>query len=142
MTLLTSVKNTDRPWFVVDADGKTLGKLSVVIADTLRGKNKPNFTPHTDGGAYVVVLNAEKIHVSGTKENLKMYFRHTRYIGKLKKEVLKDVRVKNPTRILQEAVSGMLPHTKLRDSQMKRLRLIIGNINPYEAQKPSPLPLK
>ncbi|MCF7905972.1 50S ribosomal protein L13 [Candidatus Gracilibacteria bacterium] len=140
-TLRQNVTNTDRQWFLVDADGITLGKLAVRIADVLRGKNKPSYTPHVDGGNYVVVLNAEKIMVSGRKEEGKKYYRHSRRLGELKSQTLREVRAKRPTRILEEAVSGMLPSTKLRASQMKRLKLVIGSENPYEAQKPQPLSL-
>jgi len=135
-TLRQNVKNSDRQWFVVDADGKNLGKLSTVIANALRGKNRVDFTPHVDSGAYVIVLNAEKIAVSGNKEENKMYYRHSGYLGHLKQEKLKEVREKNPTRIIREAVSGMLAKNKHRKNQLRRLFLIIGNVNPHEAQKP------
>jgi len=135
-TLRQNVKNTDRKWFLVDAKDKTLGELAVVIANTLRGKNKVTFTPHVDGGDYVIVLNAEKIRVTGNKEEDKKYYRHSGYLGNLKTESLKVVREKNPARILQNAVSGMLPKNRLRAPQLKRLILVIGDKNPHEAQKP------
>ena len=134
-TLRQNVKNTDRKWFIVDAKDKTLGDLAVVIANTLRGKNKVTFTPHVDGGDYVVVLNTEKIRVTGNKEEDKKYYRHSGVLGNLKTESLKVVREKNPARILQSAVSGMLPKNRLRAPQMKRLILVIGDKNPHEAQK-------
>jgi len=140
-TLRQNIVNEDRQWFLVDADGVTLGKLAVKIADTLRGKDVATYTPHVDGGNYVIVLNAEKIAVSGRKEEGKKYYNHSRTLGELKTQTLREVRTKNPMRILEEAVNGMLPSTKLRASQMKRLRLVIGNKNPYEAQKPKPLSL-
>ncbi len=139
--LRQNVTNADRTWFVVDADGKILGKLATAIANTLRGKNRADFTPHVDGGDYVVVLNAEKIVLSGKKEEDKNYYRHSRYIGQLKTQSAKEVREKNPTRILQEAVSGMLTKTKLRNAQLKRLFLIVGDKNPHEAQQCKPLEL-
>ncbi len=135
-TLRQNVKNTDRKWFLVDAKDKTLGELAVAIANTLRGKNKVTFTPHVDGGDYVVVLNVEKVRVTGNKEEDKKYYRHSGYLGHLKTESLKVVREKNPARILRDAVSGMLPKNRLRASQMKRLILVVGDKNPHEAQKP------
>ena len=135
-TLRQNVKNTDRKWFLVDAKDKTLGELAVAVANTLRGKNKVTFTPHVDGGDYVVVLNVEKVRVTGNKEEDKKYYRHSGYLGHLKTESLKVVREKNPARILRDAVSGMLPKNRLRASQMKRLILVVGDKNPHEAQKP------
>lgn len=140
-SLRQNVTNAHRKWFVIDAEGKTLGSLAVKIASTLRGKNRPDFTPHVDGGDYVVVLNADKVAVSGNKEEHKLYYRHSGYIGHLKVASLAEVRKKQPGRILQEAVSGMLPKTKLRKEQMKRLLLVMGNENPHAAQKPEPLTL-
>lgn len=133
--LRQNVKNTDRKWFVIDAKDKTLGELAVVLANKLRGKNKVTFTPHVDGGDYVVVLNSEKIRVTGNKEDDKKYYRHSGVLGNLKTESLKVVRGKDPKRILKNAVSGMLPKNRLRDTQMKRLILVIGDQNPHEAQK-------
>jgi len=138
-TLRQNVQNEDRQWFVVDAEGKTLGKLAVVIADTLRGKNRPDYTPHGDGGAYVVVLNSDKIAVTGNKETDKKYYRHSGVLGNLKVRSLAEVREKTPLRILEKAVSGMLPRNRLRSLQMKRLVLVRGAKNPHEAQKPEPL---
>lgn len=138
-TLRQNVQNTDRKWFVVDAEGKTLGQLSVCIANALRGKNRVDFTPHVDGGDYVVVLNAEKIKVTGQKESDKLYYRHSGYLGHLKSRSVAEMRAKNPREILRLSVKGMIPKTRLRDQQMKRLLLIIGDKNPHEAQKPEPL---
>lgn len=135
-TLRQNVKNTDRKWFLVDATDKILGDLAVVIANKLRGKDKVTFTPHVDGGDYVVVLNVEKVAVTGNKEEDKKYYRHSGYLGHLKTETLKEVRQKNPAKILREAVSGMLPKNRLRASQLKRLILVVGDKNPHEAQKP------
>lgn len=140
-TLRQNVTNEDRKWFVMDAEGKTLGQISTKIADTLRGKDRPDYTPHVDGGAYIIILNAEKVRVSGNKEEGKKYYRHSGYIGNLKTESLTVVREKDPTRILKEAISGMLPKNKLRKHQMRRLRLIVGSENPYDAQKPEKLEL-
>lgn len=138
-TLRQNVQNTDRQWWIVDAEGKTLGQLAVAIADTLRGKRRVDYTPHVDGGDYVVVLNADKVVVTGNKEEDKKYYRHSGYIGHLKTQSLGVVREKSPKRILEDAVSGMLPKTRLRAGQMKRLLLVVGSKNPHEAQQAKPL---
>ncbi len=138
-TLRQNVQNTDRQWWIVDAEGKTLGQMAVAIADTLRGKRRVDFTPHVDGGDYVIVLNAEKIAVTGKKEEDKKYYRHSGVLGNLKTQSLSEVREKTPKRILEDAVGGMLPKTRLRAGQMKRLLLVIGNENPYIAQQAKPL---
>lgn len=140
-TLRQNVQNTDRQWWIVDAEGKTLGQLAVAIADTLRGKRRVDYTPHVDGGDYVVVLNADKVAVTGNKEEDKKYYRHSGYIGHLKTQSLGVVREKSPKRILEDAVSGMLPKTRLRAGQMKRLLLVLGSKNPHEAQQAKPLEL-
>lgn len=139
-TLRQNVTNTHRQWFVVDAAGENLGRLATRIATVLRGKHRVDFTPHVDGGDYVVVLNADKVVVSGSKEDDKMYYSHSGYLGHLKAVKLKDVRDRSPQRILEEAVGGMLPKTKLRKDQMRRLMLVMGSDNPHEAQKAKPLP--
>jgi len=135
-SLRQNVKNPDRKWFVVDATGKRLGKVAVAVANALRGKNRVDFTPHVDGGDYVVILNSEQIAVSGSKEFDKKYHRHSGQLGKLKTQSLAEVREKNPIRILREAVSGMLPKNKLRKNQLRRLFLVVGDKNPHSAQKP------
>lgn len=139
-TLRQNVKAEDRQWFVIDAEGKTLGKIAVDAAVVIRGKHRLDYTPHVDGGDHVVILNADKIAVSGNKEEQKEYYRHSGYLGNLKVEKLKDVREKTPKRILEEAVKGMLPKNKLRKHQMRRLHLVVGAENPYTAQKPQPIP--
>ncbi len=139
-TLRQNVQNTDRTWFVVDAEGQTLGRLSVAIANALRGRNRADFTPHVDGGDYVVVVNTEKIKLTGKKEDQKNYYRHSGYLGNLKSRSASEMRSRNPRKIIESSVYGMLPNTKLRDQQMKRLLLVIGNENPHMAQKPEPLP--
>lgn len=138
-TLVQNVKNEQRQWFVVDAEGKRLGQLSVAIANCLRGKDRAGFTPHSDMGSYVVVINAEKIGVSGNKEQDKLYYRHSGHLGHLKSRNVAEQRKRNPRKILESSVSGMLPKTKLRSCQMKRLFLIVGDENPHEAQKAQPL---
>lgn len=139
-TLRQNVQNTDRKWYVIDAEGKTLGKLSVAISNVLRGRNRADYTPHVDGGDYVVVLNADKIGVTGQKEDQKKYYRHSGYLGNLKERSLGEMRSRNPRKILELSVYGMLPNTRLRNTQMKRLLLVIGDKNPHAAQTPEPLP--
>ncbi len=138
-TLLQNMKEQDRPWFIIDAEGQTLGKISVAITNHLRGKNRVDFTPHSDMGAHIVVLNAEKVKLNGTKEEYKKYYSHSGYTGNLKVQRAKDVRRKKPRRILEQAISGMLPKNKLRKIQMRRLHLVIGSKNPHEAQLAQPL---
>jgi large subunit ribosomal protein L13 len=139
-TLRQNVTNLDRKWFIVDATNKTIGELSTNIANVLRGKHRVDFTPHADNGDYVIVLNAEKVRSTGNKEEWKRYRRHSGYMGNLKSETLKEVRRKNPTRILEDAVAGMLPKNKLRKVQLRRLKLMIGSVNPHSAQQPENLP--
>ena len=139
-TLRQNVKGTDRDWYIIDAEGMTLGKLATQIATVLRGKHRVDFTPHVDGGDHVIVLNAEKVAVSGNKEEGKMYYRHSGYLGNLKTASLKAVRARDPKRILEEAVSGMLAKNKLRKEQMRRLHLVVGSDNPHSAQQAKPLP--
>lgn len=135
-TLRQNVTNEDRTWYLIDANGKTIGDVATKAADLLRGKDRADYTPHVDGGAYVVVINAETVAATGNKEEDKKYYRHSGYLGNLKTASLKEVREKTPKRILEQAVSGMLPKNRLRKDQLRRLRLVIGNENPYEAQKP------
>jgi large subunit ribosomal protein L13 len=130
-----------RDWFIVDADGKTLGRLASVIAATLRGKNKPTFAPHMDMGDFVIVVNAEKIRVTGKKETQKHYYRHSQYPGGFKATALREVRATHPERIIESAVRGMLPHNVLGEQQFKKLKIFVGSSHPHEAQKPKELPL-
>jgi large subunit ribosomal protein L13 len=140
-TLRQNVKDGDRKWFIIDAEGKTLGQIATDVAVVLRGKHRVDFTPHVDGGDHVIILNADKVGVTGDKENRKLYYRHSGYLGNLKVQALGDVRTKTPERILEQAVSGMLPKTKLRKPQLRRLHLVVGGAeNPHSAQKPEPLP--
>lgn len=128
-----------REWFLVDAEGKTLGRLSTEIATILRGKHKPTFTPHVDGGDFVVVVNAEKIAVTGKKMDQKIYRHHTGYIGNMKEAPMKKVLQDKPAFILEQAVSGMLPKNKLRSPMMKRLKLFVGPEHDHAAQQPKML---
>jgi len=138
-SLRQNITANDRQWFIVDAKNKNLGQLSVKVANALRGRNDVTYTPHVDGGNYVVVVNTEKISVSGNKEEQKKYYSHSGYLGHLKTINLSSLRKINPIKILRHAVSGMLPKTKHRKNQLKRLFLIVGDKNPHEAQKPEEL---
>ncbi|MDT8450673.1 MAG: 50S ribosomal protein L13 [Wenzhouxiangellaceae bacterium] len=128
-----------REWFVVDAAGKTLGRLSSEIARRLRGKHKPEFTPHVDTGDYIVVVNAEKVAVTGRKMTDKMYHRHTGYIGNLKSVSLEVLLDKHPERVIQQSVKGMLPKNPLGRSMLKKLKVYAGDKHPHDAQQPRPL---
>jgi len=128
-----------REWYVVDAEGKTLGRLATTIADTLRGKNKPQYTPHVDTGDFVVVVNAEKIAVTGKKLDEKMYYRHSGYPGGLRSRSLRDQLERQPTEVLRKAVKGMLPRNKLGRAQLTKLKIYAGPDHPHEAQAPTPL---
>ena len=128
-----------RDWVIVDASGKTLGRLATQIADRLRGKNKPTFTPHVDTGDFVVVVNAEKIAVTGKKLDEKMYHRHSGYPGGLRSRSLRDQLERQPTEVLRKAVKGMLPRNKLGRAQLTKLKIYAGPEHPHEAQAPTPL---
>ena len=134
-----SLKKQDvkRNWFVIDVSDKILGRIAVKIADKIRGKDKPSFTPHTDGGDYVIVVNAEKIKVTGSKYDNKKYYRHSLFPGGLKTENFKDLVAKNPERILEEAVKGMLPKNKLNKSIIKKLKVFSGPNHDHESQQPN-----
>jgi large subunit ribosomal protein L13 len=128
-----------RDWFVVDADGKTLGRLSSEIARRLRGKHKPEYTPHVDTGDYIVVVNAEKIRVTGNKEQDKMYYHHTGYVGNLKTVSLGKLRKTFPDRIISKAVEGMLPRNPLGRAMFKKLKVFVGPEHTHQAQQPKAL---
>ena len=123
-----------RKWHLIDAEGKTLGRLSTEIAKLVRGKHKVTFTPHVDGGDYVVIINAEKIEVTGKKRDNKVYRHHTGYIGNLKEINFKKLQEKNPEEIIRLSVRGMLPKNKLRAPMMKRLRIFAGSEHIHQAQ--------
>ena len=128
-----------RDWFVVDATGKTLGRLSTEIAHRLRGKHKPEYTPHVDTGDYIVVVNAEKIRVTGNKVKDKMYHHHTGYIGNLKSKSLEKMLEEHPERVLEKSVKGMLPKGPLGRQMFKKLRVFAGPEHDHAAQQPIPL---
>lgn len=133
-----SAKKTDvvRKWWIVDAEGKTLGRVATEVARVLIGKHKPMFTPHIDTGDFVVIVNAEKIGVTGAKETDKKYFKHTGYVGSWGYTSVEEMRNKKPKALLEHAVSGMLPKNKMRARRMKRLKLIIGTEHNHQAQMP------
>ncbi len=128
-----------RDWFLVDATDKTLGRLSSEIASRLRGKHKPVYTPHVDTGDYIVVVNAEKIHVTGNKLKDKMYHKHTGYIGNMKSINLEDLLAKAPERALELSVKGMLPKNALGRAMIKKLKIFSGAEHAHAAQQPQPL---
>jgi len=131
-----------RSWFVIDATNIPLGRLASEIAQTLRGKNKPTFAPHFDGGDFVIVVNADKVHVSGAKETQKIYYRHSGYPGGLRAETLASVREKHPERLIESAVRGMLPKNRLGRQMIRKMKVYAGADHPHEAQMPQPLNLK
>ena len=132
----------ERRWYIVDADGKNLGRLATQIADTLRGKTKPQYTPHVDTGDFVVVVNAEKIAVTGKKLEEKIYYRHSGYPGGLKQRTLREQLERRPTEVLRLAVKGMLPKNRLAARQLTKLKIYAGPEHPHEAQAPQPLEVK
>lgn len=132
-------EDSNPQWRIVDAEGQILGRLATKIADTLRGKNKPNYTPHTDGGDYVIVINADKIKLTGDKWQGKIYDRYTGYIGGYKTMTAQELREKHPIKLVEKAVKGMLPKNKLNRQIYKKLKVYAGAEHPHEAQGPKPL---
>lgn len=128
----------EKKWFLVDADGQILGRLATQIAVVLRGKNKPTFAPHLDMGDYVVVINADKVRLTGRKEEQKEYIHHTGYLGHLRRKPIKTVREKNPTRILEEAVAGMIPRNRLKKFILDKFKVYAGSEHPHGGQKLTP----
>jgi large subunit ribosomal protein L13 len=131
-----------REWWLVDAEGQTLGRLATLIADTLRGKRKPQYTPHVDTGDFVIVVNAERIVVTGNKLDQKRYYRHSGYPGGLRSRSLRDQLERRPTEVIRTAVKGMLPRNRLARQQLTKLKIYAGPEHPHEAQAPKPLPLE
>jgi len=140
-TFSAKAEEVERDWYVVDAEGKALGRLATEIAHRLRGKHKPEYTPHVDTGDYIVVINAEKIGVTGNKEKDKMYYHHTGYIGNLKSISLGKLREKHPERIIQSAVKGMLPKNTLGRNMFKKMKVFVGAEHTHQAQQPKTLEL-
>lgn len=140
-TFSAKPETVKRDWFLIDAADKTLGRLSTEIARRLRGKHKPEFTPHVDTGDYIVVINAEKVRVTGNKEEDKMYHHHTGYIGNLKSVNLAKLRATHPDRIIMNAVKGMLPKNSLGRAMFKKLKVFAGDKHDHTAQQPQTLEL-
>jgi large subunit ribosomal protein L13 len=132
----------ERQWYIVDADGLTLGRLATQIATILRGKHKPVYTPHVDTGDYVVVVNAEKVKVTGAKEAQKLYYRHSGYPGGFRHTSFRDQIAKHPERVIEAAVKGMIPHTNLGRQQLAKLKVYAGPNHPHTAQKPKVLEIR
>ncbi len=135
-TTTPAVSSIARNWFLVDAQNKTLGRLATEIASVLRGKNKPSFTPHLDTGDFVIVINAEKVEVSGKKSSQKLYRRHSGRPGGMKVEKFESLQERIPERIIEQAVKGMLPHNSLGRQQFRKLKVYKGEEHPHAAQNP------
>lgn len=135
-TYMAKPNEVERKWYIIDAEGQTLGRLASEAASILRGKHKPQFTPHVDTGDFVVIINAEKIVVTGNKLQDKFYYRHSGYPGGLKKTSLKDMLNKHPERALQNAIFGMLPKNRLGNALKKKLKIYAGAEHPHAAQQP------
>jgi large subunit ribosomal protein L13 len=138
-TYLPKTGEAERRWFLIDAKGQVLGKLATTAATVLTGKRKATYTPFLDTGDHVVVINAEKVHLTGRKETDKVYRSHSGYLGGLKSTAAGDVRKKNPARLVEEAIRGMLPKTKLGRAMFTKLKVYVGERHPHQAQKPQPL---
>lgn len=138
-TFSASTETVAHNWLLIDADGKTLGRLATEIAHRLRGKHKPEYTPHADTGDYIVVVNAEKVRVTGNKETDKMYYHHTGFPGGIKSISLDKLRAKAPEQILEKAVKGMLPKNPLGRAMFRKLKVYAGSEHQHAAQQPQPL---
>lgn len=141
-TYVATPQNRERTWHVVDAEGKTLGRLATRIADVLRGKHKPEYTPHCDTGDFVVVVNAEKIAVTGRKREQKTYYRHSGYPGGLRSRTLEEMLDRQPEEVIRKAVKGMLPRNRLGRAQLAKLKVYAGPDHPHQAQQPKPLEIE
>ena len=141
-TFVATPDTRQRDWFVVDAEGKTLGRLATRIADTLRGKHKPEYTPHVDTGDFVVVVNADKVHVTGDKRAGKVYHRHSGYPGGLRSRTLGEMLERRPEEVIRLAVRGMLPRNRLGRKQLTKLKVYAGPDHPHAAQQPKPMEIE
>ena len=141
-SFMANAQNVERKWYVVDAEGQTLGRLTSEIAKVLRGKNKPIYTPHVDTGDYVIVVNAEKINVTGKKLDQKIYYHHSDYVGGMKETTLKDMLDKKPCEVVRLAVKGMLPKGTLGRHMLDKLHVYAGPEHNNQAQKPEVLEIK
>ena len=138
-TIFINDENAKRDWYIVDAEGKTLGRLATEVARRLRGKHKPEYTPNADNGDYIVVINAAKVHTTGNKVNGKVYYSHSQYHGGLKAATLGEVLAKAPERVIEKAVKGMLPKGPLGYAQFRKLKVYAGAEHPHAAQQPKQL---
>jgi large subunit ribosomal protein L13 len=138
-TYSLKAKDIKKTWYVADAEGQVLGRLASRVATVLRGKHKPSFSPHLDMGDFVIITNAEKIKVTGDKENQKIYWHHSGFPGGQKMRNLDSVRKKHPERIIEGAVRGMLPHSRLGRQMLRHLKIYTGTDHPHQAQQPQPL---
>lgn len=138
-TFLAKQGEIERKWYIVDAKNKVLGRLATAVAIILRGKNKPIFTPHIDCGDYVIIINADQIKLTGSKETGKKYYSHSGYLGHLRTKTAREIRAQKPTKLLYQAVRGMVPHNKLREHVMDKLKLYEGESHPHVAQLPEQL---
>jgi large subunit ribosomal protein L13 len=141
-TFQATAQDRERDWYVVDAEGKTLGRLATQIANVLRGKHKPTYTPHVDVGDFVIVVNAEKIAVTGNKLEKKLYWRHSGYPGGIRSRTLGDLLEKRPEEVTRKAVKGMLPRNRLARQQIRKLKVYAGPEHPHQAQKPEQLEIE
>jgi large subunit ribosomal protein L13 len=141
-TFMANPQTVSRKWYVVDANGKTLGRLATEVASVLRGKNKPVFTPHVDTGDYVIVINAEKVAVTGRKLDDKLYTRHSGFVGGLKSTTLREMLATKPTLVIEKAVRGMLPKGTLGNQMYKKLHVYAGPEHPHAAQQPEVLEIE
>lgn len=141
-TYVAKPSEIQKQWYVVDASGQTLGKLATLVADTLRGKRKPMYTPNIDTGDFVIVVNAEKVRVTGKKPEQKMYYRHSGYPGGIKSESFAHLQARRPEEIVRRAVRGMLPHNRLGRAQLRKLKVYAGAEHPHKAQCPQMLEIK
>ncbi len=138
-TYVANPETRERNWLVVDAEGQTLGRLSTQIADALRGKRKPEYTPHVDTGDFVVVINCEKVVVTGSKRTQKRYYRHSGYPGGLRSRTFAEVIERKPDEVIRHAVKGMLPRNRLARKQLTKLKIYAGPEHPHQAQMPKPM---
>lgn len=138
-TYYTPVNKIKRKWYVVDADGKVLGRIASEIASRLRGKHKPTFCNFQDNGDFIVVINADKVHLTGNKWDQKTYYHHTGYVGGIKSRTAKEMRDKTPEDLVRIAVKGMLPKNKIGRAQLKKLKVYAGDKHPHQAQQPENL---
>jgi large subunit ribosomal protein L13 len=138
---VTKPEDIQRDWYVVDASGQTLGRLASEVAQIVRGKHKPIYSPSIDAGDYVIVVNADKVHVTGRKLDQKMYYRHSGYPGGLKQKSLRRMLEENPAQVIEHAVRGMLPKNRLGRKMIKKLKVYAGSSHPHQAQQPEPLEL-